>query len=63
MVEYQSNPNIKSGPSDTDDNDDDARMFSGGNAAGGSSSKSLDETLNDFKTIIENYKSQLTQLK
>ena len=40
--------------------------FEGGghaNAAGGSSSKSLDETLNDFKTIIENYKSQLTQLK
>ena len=39
--------------------------FEGGghaNAAGGSSSKSLDETLNDFKTIIENYKSQLTQL-
>ena len=40
--------------------------FEGGghaNAAGGSSSKSLDETLNDFRTIIENYKSQLTQLK
>ena len=40
--------------------------FEGGghaNAAGGRSSKSLDETLNDFKTIIENYKSQLTQLK
>jgi len=37
MVEYQSNPNIKSGPSDTDDNDDDARMFASGNAAGGSS--------------------------
>ena len=39
--------------------------FEGGghaNAAGGRSSKSLDETLNDFKTIIENYKSQLTQL-
>ena len=36
--------------------------FEGGghaNAAGGRSSKSLDETLNDFKTIIENYKSQL----
>ena len=40
--------------------------FEGGghaNAAGGRSSKSLDETFNDFKTIIENYKSQLTQLK
>jgi phosphoesterase RecJ-like protein len=40
--------------------------FEGGghaNAAGGRSSKSVDETLNDFKTIIENYKSQLTQLK
>ena len=39
--------------------------FEGGghaNAAGGRSSKSVDETLNDFKTIIENYKSQLTQL-
>jgi phosphoesterase RecJ-like protein len=40
--------------------------FEGGghaNAAGGRSSKSLDETFNDFKNIIENYKSQLTQLK
>ena len=40
--------------------------FDGGghaNAAGGNSKKSLEETLNDFKTIIENYKSQLTQLK
>lgn len=40
--------------------------FDGGghaNAAGGNSKKSLDETLNDFKTIIETYKSQLTQLK
>ena len=40
--------------------------FEGGghaNAAGGRSSKSVDETVNDFKTIIENYKSQLTQLK
>ena len=39
--------------------------FEGGghaNAAGGRSSKSLDETFNDFKNIIENYKSQLTQL-
>jgi phosphoesterase RecJ-like protein len=39
--------------------------FEGGghaNAAGGRSSKSVDDTLNDFKTIIENYKSQLTQL-
>ena len=39
--------------------------FEGGghaNAAGGRSSKSVDETLNDFKIIIENYKSQLTQL-
>ena len=39
--------------------------FEGGghaNAAGGRSSKSVEETLNDFKTIIENYKSQLTQL-
>ena len=40
--------------------------FDGGghaNAAGGNSKKSLEETLNDFKTVIENYKSQLTQLK
>ena len=40
--------------------------FDGGghaNAAGGNSKKSLEETLNDFKSIIENYKSQLTQLK
>ncbi len=40
--------------------------FDGGghaNAAGGNSKKSLEETLNDFKTIIETYKSQLTQLK
>ena len=40
--------------------------FEGGghaNAAGGRSSKSLDKTFNDFKNIIENYKSQLTQLK
>jgi phosphoesterase RecJ-like protein len=39
--------------------------FDGGghaNAAGGNSKKSVEETLNDFKTIIENYKSQLTQL-
>ena len=39
--------------------------FEGGghaNAAGGRSSKSVDETLNDFKKIIESYKSQLTQL-
>ena len=40
--------------------------FEGGghaNAAGGRSSKSVDETFDDFKNIIENYKSQLTQLK
>ena len=40
--------------------------FEGGghaNAAGGRSSKSVEETLEDFKTIIENYKTQLTQLK
>ena len=39
--------------------------FEGGghaNAAGGRSSKSVDETFNDFKNILENYKSQLTQL-
>lgn len=39
--------------------------FEGGghaNAAGGRSSKSVEETLNDFKNILENYKSQLTQL-
>ena len=39
--------------------------FEGGghaNAAGGRSSKSVDETFDDFKNIIENYKSQLTQL-
>ncbi|MEY4051153.1 MAG: bifunctional oligoribonuclease/PAP phosphatase NrnA [Chitinophagia bacterium] len=40
--------------------------FEGGghaNAAGGRSSKSVEETANDFKTIIKDYKSQLTQLK
>jgi phosphoesterase RecJ-like protein len=40
--------------------------FEGGghaNAAGGRSSKSVEQTLQDFKTIIENYKTQLTQLK
>ena len=39
--------------------------FDGGghaNAAGGNSKKSVEETFNDFKSIIENYKSQLTQL-
>ncbi|MFM2016257.1 MAG: hypothetical protein RIQ51_1747, partial [Bacteroidota bacterium] len=39
--------------------------FEGGghaNAAGGSSKKSVDETFQDFKTILETYKSQLTQL-
>ncbi len=40
--------------------------FEGGghaNAAGGRSSKSVEETAEDFKTIIKEYKSQLTQLK
>ena len=40
--------------------------FEGGghaNAAGGRSSKSVEETATDFKTIIKEYKSQLTQLK
>lgn len=40
--------------------------FEGGghaNAAGGRSSKSVEETANDFKTIIKEYTSQLTQLK
>jgi len=39
--------------------------FEGGghaNAAGGSSKKSVDETFQDFKNILETYKSQLTQL-
>lgn len=39
--------------------------FNGGghaNAAGGSSLKSVEETFNDFKNILENYKSQLSQL-
>jgi phosphoesterase RecJ-like protein len=39
--------------------------FEGGghaNAAGGSSLKSVDETFEDFKKILENYKTQLTQL-
>lgn len=39
--------------------------FEGGghaNAAGGRSSKSVDETFNDFKHILQTYKSQLTQL-
>jgi phosphoesterase RecJ-like protein len=40
--------------------------FEGGghaNAAGGSSKKSVDDTFQDFKNILETYKSQLTQLK
>ena len=40
--------------------------FEGGghaNAAGGRSSKSVEETAEDFKIIIKEYKSQLTQLK
>ena len=40
--------------------------FEGGghaNAAGGRSSKSVEETATDFKTIIKEYTSQLTQLK
>jgi phosphoesterase RecJ-like protein len=40
--------------------------FEGGghaNAAGGRSSKSVEETATDFKNIIKEYKSQLTQLK
>lgn len=39
--------------------------FEGGghaNAAGGSSLKSVEETFNDFKQILENYKTQLSQL-
>ncbi len=39
--------------------------FEGGghaNAAGGRSSKSVDETVADFKQVLETYKSQLTQL-
>ena len=39
--------------------------FEGGghaNAAGGRSSKTVDETVTDFKEILETYKSQLTQL-
>lgn len=39
--------------------------FDGGghaNAAGGSSSKSVDDTFNDFKNLLETYKTQLTQL-
>ena len=39
--------------------------FEGGghaNAAGGSSKKSVDETFQDFKNVLETYKSQLTQL-
>ena len=40
--------------------------FEGGghtNAAGGRSSRSVEETAEDFKNIIKNYSSQLTQLK
>ena len=40
--------------------------FEGGghaNAAGGRSSKSVEETATDFKNIIKEYTSQLTQLK
>jgi len=39
--------------------------FEGGghaNAAGGSSLKSVEESLNDFKNILETYKTQLSQL-
>jgi phosphoesterase RecJ-like protein len=39
--------------------------FEGGghaNAAGGSSLKSVEQTFNDFKSILETYKTQLSQL-
>jgi len=39
--------------------------FDGGghaNAAGGASPKSVEETFNDFKNLLENYKTQLTQI-
>ncbi len=61
MVEYQSNPNIKSGPSDTDDNDDDARMFASGNAAGGSSTTNKG-TEKSKTPVLDNFGRDLTKV-
>ena len=62
MVEYQSNPNIKSGPSDTDDNDD-ARMFAGGGNAGSSSGSATNKNAEKSKTpVLDNFGRDLTKV-
>ena len=61
MVEYQSNPNIKSGPSDTDDNDDDARSFASGSGMGrgATANKGAEKS----KTpVLDNYGRDLTKI-
>ncbi len=62
MVEYQSNPNIKSGPSDTDDNDD-ARMFAGGGNAGSGSGSAANKNAEKSKTpVLDNFGRDLTKV-
>ena len=59
MVEYQSNPNIKSGPSDTDDNDEDARMFASGAGSGATANKGAEKS----KTpVLDNFGRDLTKI-
>ena len=61
MVEYQSNPNIKSGPSDTDDNDDDARSFAGGTGMG--SGTTANKGAEKSKTpVLDNFGRDLTKI-
>ena len=61
MVEYQSNPNIKSGPSDTDDNDD-ARMFAGGGNAGGGASGTNKNAEKSKTPVLDNFGRDLTKV-
>ncbi|MDI9863783.1 ATP-dependent Clp protease ATP-binding subunit [Flectobacillus sp. DC10W] len=61
MVEYQSNPNIKSGPSDTDDNDDDARSFASGSGMG--SGATTNKGAEKSKTpVLDNFGRDLTKI-
>ncbi len=64
MVEYQSNQeNIKSGPSDTDDNDDDARSFSGGGAGNIGGGATANKGAEKSKTpVLDNFGRDLTKI-
>ena len=62
MVEYQSNPNIKSGPSDTDDNDDDARMFAGGGSGAGGGSTTNKNAEKSKTPVLDNFGRDLTKV-